>query len=132
MLERTAEKGTKAARVRRATIRASVVFPDLQATHSNDMKLDFESLLEFPDFDFKHDIAGIYNNLNRDTGKLKNFFVPRCTAPKIRKTSLIKEFNIEFKSRKRKFFALNENDAYYAAVRYFKPFIEDLQHVKVL
>jgi len=40
--------------------------------------LDFEKLLSFDDFNFYHDMFGIHNNLDRNTGKLKNHFVPRC------------------------------------------------------
>ena len=45
---------------------------------SVDCKLDFKRLLSFDDFNFFHDVVGIMINLDRKTGKLKNFFVPRC------------------------------------------------------
>lgn len=51
---------------------------DLEACNSNHVPLDFERLLSFPDFDFWHDIFGIYKNINRDNGKLENCFLPRC------------------------------------------------------
>lgn len=51
---------------------------DLDACHSNGCPLDFERLLNFPEFDFLHDIYGIYRHLDRKTGKLQNFFMPRC------------------------------------------------------
>jgi len=56
------------------------VIMDIQACHANGNPLDLAALLEFPRFDFSHDIAGIIGHLNRDTGKLTNFFSPRCTA----------------------------------------------------
>lgn len=53
---------------------------DMEATHSNGCPLDFDKLLNVPDFDFMHDIAGITNCLDRETGKLKDCFLPRCAA----------------------------------------------------
>jgi hypothetical protein len=51
---------------------------DLVAVHVNDMKLDFKRLLEFDDFNFAHDITGIANCIDRETGKLTKHFIPRC------------------------------------------------------
>ena len=44
-------------------------------------ELDFKKLMDFPKFDFMHDIIGIMNNMDRSTypGKLTNCFVPRCS-----------------------------------------------------
>lgn len=53
---------------------------DLSATHAR-VPLDFARLLEFPDFDFSHDIGGIAKHMNRETGRLKSFFLPRCSLP---------------------------------------------------
>ncbi len=52
---------------------------DLSAVNANDCKLDFEKLLEFDDFNFWHDINGISVHIDRETGKLQNCFLPRCT-----------------------------------------------------
>lgn len=52
---------------------------DLMATHLNGMPLDLERLLSFPDFDFAHDVFGIRRHINRSTGELEGFFVPRCS-----------------------------------------------------
>ena len=54
---------------------------DLEAVHSNGCPLDFQKLLDFPDFDFEHDIYGIQRHIDRTTGKLTDFFVPRCAKP---------------------------------------------------
>lgn len=53
---------------------------DLTAAHANDGPLDFAKLLDFPDFDFMHDIVGINRHIDRFTGKLGDCFVPRCAA----------------------------------------------------
>jgi|TARA_R100000544_G_scaffold34719_3_gene21649 hypothetical protein len=53
---------------------------DLCATHANGNPMDFARLLAADDFNFAHDIAGIQNHLNRNTGKLENFFSPRFSA----------------------------------------------------
>lgn len=49
---------------------------DLTATHaSNPLRLD--DLLNADEFNFVHDVWGIREHLNRRTGKLENYFVPR-------------------------------------------------------
>lgn len=55
---------------------------DIEATHRNGNRLDLARLLAADDFNFWHDVAGIQGMLDRNTGKLTNFFVPRCSAPK--------------------------------------------------
>jgi len=54
---------------------------DIAATHLNGCPLKLEAWLAADDFNFFHDIYGIYNNLDRKTGKLKNCFLPRFAAP---------------------------------------------------
>ena len=54
---------------------------DIIAVHLNDCKLKLQELLMADDFNFYHDIFGIASNLDRDTGKLKNCFLPRFTRP---------------------------------------------------
>lgn len=51
---------------------------DLEAVHSNGCYLDFAALLNFDTFGFFHDIFGIMENIDRETGKLLNCFIPRC------------------------------------------------------
>ena len=51
---------------------------DLDAAHSNGAPLDFKKLLEFPQFDFMHDIHGIQTHIDRGTGRLTHCFLPRC------------------------------------------------------
>lgn len=73
--------------------RAVNVFPDLDyvymnvsmdiaATHANGTPLKLKELLAADDFNFAHDVAGIRNNLNRESGKLENCFLPRFTTKK--------------------------------------------------
>lgn len=52
---------------------------DVTACHANGCPLDLEKLLNFPNFDFMHDIVGIRDHLNRQTGKLERCFLPRSS-----------------------------------------------------
>ena len=54
---------------------------DLTACHSNGCPLDFQRLLDAPDFDFCHDIGGIQRHINRTTGEIEDCFLPRTAAP---------------------------------------------------
>lgn len=49
---------------------------DICAAHEN-CPLKLEELLAADNFNFLHDIYGIINNLNRETGELENCFLPR-------------------------------------------------------
>lgn len=53
---------------------------DIEACHCNGNKLNLTGLLEADDFNFAHDVFGIANNIDRDTGKLLNCFLPRFSA----------------------------------------------------
>ncbi len=50
---------------------------DLSATHCNGTPLDFERLLAFDNFNFAHDIYGILNHIDRNTGEINGGFLPR-------------------------------------------------------
>lgn len=54
---------------------------DVMACHLNGNPLDLDKLLGADDFNFSHDVFGIARHINRSTGKLENFFVPRCSMP---------------------------------------------------
>ena len=56
---------------------------DISATHLR-KPLRLEDLLKADDFDFNQDIYGIVKHINRKTGELGNFFVPRFTQLKER------------------------------------------------
>ena len=40
--------------------------------------LDLQKLLDFDDFNFSHDVFGIYRHFNRQTLQMDDFFLPRC------------------------------------------------------
>ena len=54
---------------------------DIAATHSNGNPLKLGELLAAPDFDFTHDVTGIRRHIDRRSGQLKNFFLPRYSQP---------------------------------------------------
>lgn len=41
--------------------------------------LDLGRLMGFDDFNFAHDMAGIERHINRETGKIEGWFLPRCS-----------------------------------------------------
>lgn len=49
---------------------------DIGAAHA-DCPLRLDDLLAADDFDFGHDLRGIKHHMNRKTGKLEGFFLPR-------------------------------------------------------
>lgn len=51
---------------------------DLEYTN-DDIELDLDKFLAFDDGNFNHDISGIYANFNRETLKMDNCFLPRCS-----------------------------------------------------
>lgn len=53
------------------------VIMDLTCAIQGGLKLDLEGLLNAKPVDFAHDVGGIHINLNRETGKLDNYFLPR-------------------------------------------------------
>lgn len=52
---------------------------DIEACNNNGCPLKLNDLLEAQNSEFLHDISGIQNNINRQTGKLENCFRPRYT-----------------------------------------------------
>lgn len=55
---------------------------NLIACNTNGTPMDFDKLLHAPDFDFIHDLYGIEKHLDKETGKLTGYFLPRCAKPK--------------------------------------------------
>ena len=54
---------------------------DISACVANGNPLRLQELLSADDFNFMHDVGGIYRHINRDTGKLENCFSPRFSEP---------------------------------------------------
>lgn len=54
---------------------------DLTAVHANGCPLDLEKLAKADNFNLLHDVFGIARHLDRKTGKLRDFFDPRCSLP---------------------------------------------------
>lgn len=54
---------------------------DLSACHANGCPMKFQEFLDAPDFDFSHDFFGIRRHINRKTGQLEDFFLPRFAQP---------------------------------------------------
>lgn len=54
---------------------------DITATHANGNPLRLDDMLIGSDMDLLHDVYGIHRHLDRRTGKLGGFFVPRFSVP---------------------------------------------------
>lgn len=53
---------------------------DLEACHTHGCRLDLDRMAEARDYDPIHDVAGIARHLDRETGELRDCFVPRFAA----------------------------------------------------
>lgn len=51
---------------------------DISAVNASSCSLDLNKLLKADDFNFAHDVFGISRHINRRTGKLGGYFLPRC------------------------------------------------------
>ena len=56
------------------------LYLDLAATHGQ-IPLRLADLANADDFNFVHDIFGIMNHMDRNTGQLTDYFVPRYAKP---------------------------------------------------
>lgn len=56
---------------------------DIRAAHANGTPLNFDKFLAFDDFNFTHDIVGIARHMDRETGELGGYFLPRCARPEV-------------------------------------------------
>lgn len=54
---------------------------DVTATHANGCPLQLARLLLADDVDFAHDVFGIARHLDRETGQLRDCFLPRYSVP---------------------------------------------------
>ena len=53
---------------------------DITAVHSNGCPLQLSGFLASDDANFAHDVFGIMQHINRDTGGLRDCFLPRFSA----------------------------------------------------
>ena len=58
-------------------LRRQQIVMDLEACHCNGNPLNFIAMYEAPIGDLVHDVVGISNHINRDTGQLEDSFSPR-------------------------------------------------------
>lgn len=61
-------------------VHAKNLHMDLGATHCNGCPLDLSGLMAMELTPFVEDVMGISKNLDRTTGKLLNFYRPRCAV----------------------------------------------------
>lgn len=52
----------------------------ITACHLNGTPLRLQAWLDSDEFNFAHDVVGIVNNMDRNTGKLRGHFLPRFSA----------------------------------------------------
>jgi len=53
---------------------------DLTACHANSNALGLDRIIIADDFNFVHDVFGIRAHLDRETGKLRDCFIPRFSV----------------------------------------------------
>jgi hypothetical protein len=58
---------------------------DLTAVHCNGNPLRLEDLLRVDDVNFAHDVFGIRRHIDRETGQLTGFFLPRLSSATARR-----------------------------------------------
>jgi hypothetical protein len=64
-------------------INEMMLIMDLTACHANGCPMDWEKLLAADDFTFVHDLVGIANHIDRETGKIAQGFLPRCASKEV-------------------------------------------------
>lgn len=77
IIQRIAHRAVRVARRAGVEYKLSDASMDINAVHSNGTPMRLQELLEADDFNFNHDVFGIRRHLDRQTGQLRNFFVPR-------------------------------------------------------
>ena len=53
---------------------------DITAVHLNGCRLRLKDLLEADQFNFLHDVTKISTHIDRETGQLRDYFMPRFAA----------------------------------------------------
>lgn len=67
----------------RRDIKAMDLSMDITACHANGCPLRLQAFLDADDFNFSHDFFGINRHIDRETGQMMNFFLPRFHAAKV-------------------------------------------------
>jgi hypothetical protein len=77
LIARIVDRGWAIEWLRRSYAQKLDMLMDVSAVHANGNPLRLEALLAADDFNFAHDMSGICNCLDRETGKLTRNFSPR-------------------------------------------------------
>lgn len=77
LIVQIADKAAKMAKEMSIKYPKQAAITDITACHCNGCPLDLKGLLEADSFDFGHDVFGIRRSLDRQTGKLMDYFDPR-------------------------------------------------------
>lgn len=77
IIGKIAQRAAKIAKARRIKWKVLDFSMDVTACHANGCSLRLNDLLGADDFNFIHDVFGIRNHLNRETGRLEHHFLPR-------------------------------------------------------
>lgn len=80
-IRQIANRAMAASRKHKLGLRKLETEMDVMAVHANGTPLDLNKFLDADEFNFAHDLMGIVNTLDRETGQLRNFFLPRCARP---------------------------------------------------
>jgi len=79
LVGKIAEKAIKQVKLIYPKISKLDLIMNIVAVHNENGKLRLEDWLNADDQNFFHDIFGIMRHIDKETGKLKNFFEPRFT-----------------------------------------------------
>ncbi|MDF1565302.1 MAG: hypothetical protein P1V51_19855 [Deltaproteobacteria bacterium] len=77
LITKIAERAVKACEVLGVRLVPAATCRTLTLAHLNGCPLRLEELAAASDYDLLHDVTGIHNHLDRETGKLTGCFLPR-------------------------------------------------------
>lgn len=80
IIERIVQRALYMAEELEMSIDKKHLLMDIEACHCNGTKLDLKKLMSFDNSNFSHDVFGIRKHLDRNTGKLRDGFRPRCAV----------------------------------------------------
>lgn len=76
-VDRIATRAIKATPLHSPMLNKMDLTMDLAAAHIA-CPIDLQQLLDAKELDFWHDVSGIIKHIDRETGELRDCFVPRC------------------------------------------------------